>query len=80
MFKKGPFVVESFIKVGSFDYNCTHYGDPPWDVTLYYFLRVCMFECVPPQAFQKNFTIFFHMMLKYNIGKILEKKLFHFIL
>jgi len=23
-FQKGPFVVESFITIGSFDYDCTH--------------------------------------------------------
>jgi hypothetical protein len=26
-----------------------HYGDPFWGVTLYYFLGMCMFECIPPQ-------------------------------
>ncbi len=29
----------------------THYNDPLWDVTLYYFLDICMFECIPPQNF-----------------------------
>jgi hypothetical protein len=24
MLKKGPFVVESFVTIGSFDYDCTH--------------------------------------------------------
>jgi len=24
MFKKGPFVIESFVTVASFDYDCTH--------------------------------------------------------
>jgi hypothetical protein len=28
---------------------------------------------------RKIFTIFLHIMLKYNLRKILEKKLFHFI-
>jgi hypothetical protein len=31
-----------------------HYGGPLWDVTLYYFARMCMFECI---LFQ-NFEIF----------------------
>jgi hypothetical protein len=30
-------------------------------------------------SFWKNFTIFFHVMLEYNLCKILKKKLFHFI-
>jgi hypothetical protein len=30
----------------------THYVDPLWSVTLYYFPRVCMFECIPPQTFE----------------------------
>jgi hypothetical protein len=76
MFKKGPFVVESFTNIGPFDYDCNHYSDPLWGVTLYYFLGVCMFECIPPQTFQKNFIIFLHIMLKYNISKILEKNYF----
>jgi hypothetical protein len=29
MFKKGPFVVESFVIVGSFDYDCTHLPSSP---------------------------------------------------
>jgi hypothetical protein len=29
-----------------------HYGDPLWDVALYYFLGMCMFECIPPQTFE----------------------------
>ncbi len=69
MLKKGPFVVESIINIGPFDYDCTHYGDPLWGVTLYYFLGVCMFECIPCQTFQKKFTIFLYIMLKYNRGK-----------
>jgi len=24
MFKKGPFVIESFVTIGLFDYDCTH--------------------------------------------------------
>jgi hypothetical protein len=47
---------------------------------LYYFPRVCIFECIPPQNFWKNFTIFLHIMLEYNLGKILKNKKFHFIL
>jgi len=31
----------------------------------------------PISNFWKNFTLFLHIMLKYNIRKILEKKLFH---
>ncbi len=30
-----------------------HYGDPFWGVTLYYFPRVCMFESIPPQTFER---------------------------
>ncbi len=47
----------------------THYGDPLWGVTLHYFSHVCMFEVYPTLNFQKNFTIFLHIMLKYNLGK-----------
>jgi hypothetical protein len=62
----------------------THYSDLPapplplWGVTLYYFSRMCIFECIPPQTFER--FSFVHIMLKYNLGKILEKKIFHFIL
>ncbi len=31
----------------------THYSDPFWDVTLYYFLGVCMFECIALQSFER---------------------------
>ncbi len=31
-----------------------HYSDLFWGVTLYYFLRMCMFECIPLQTFKKN--------------------------
>jgi len=31
----------------------THYGDPLWDVTLYYFLKICMFECIPLEIFER---------------------------
>jgi hypothetical protein len=33
----------------------------------------------PTSNFWKIFTIFLHILLKYNLGKRLEKKLFHFI-
>jgi hypothetical protein len=29
-----------------------HYSDPHRGVTLYYFPRMCMFECIPPQTFE----------------------------
>ncbi len=35
-----------------------HYGDPLWDVTLYCFPRVCMFECIPPQTFKRILQYF----------------------
>jgi hypothetical protein len=34
----------------------------------------------PTSNFQKNFIIFLHIMLEYNLAKKLEKKLLHFIL
>jgi hypothetical protein len=34
----------------------------------------------PISNFRKIFTIFLHIMLEYNLGKILEKKIFCFIL
>ncbi len=59
----------------------TPYNDPLWDVTLYYFLGVCMFECIPPQTFEKISQYFLHIMLKYDLGKILEKNIsFQFIM
>ncbi len=54
-----------------------HYGDPLWDVTLYYFVGMWMF---PTSNFWKIFTIFFHIIKKYNLDKKLKNKLFHFIL
>jgi hypothetical protein len=30
-----------------------HYGDPFSSVKLYYFPRVCMFDCIPPQTFER---------------------------
>jgi len=47
-----------------------HYSDPPGGVTLYYFLRICMFECIPPQTF-KSISQYF-CILWYNLGKILK--------
>jgi hypothetical protein len=38
------------------------------------------FQKKPASNFQKVFKIFLHIMLKYNIGKKLDKKIFHFIL
>jgi hypothetical protein len=29
-----------------------HYNDPLWGVTLYYFPRMCMFECIRYQTFK----------------------------
>jgi hypothetical protein len=39
-----------------------------------------MFECIPPQTFERFSQYFLHIMLEYNLCKTLEKKLFHFIL
>ncbi len=50
----------------------THYNDPLWGVTFYYFPRMCMFECIPPQTWKK-FKILLHLMLEYNLSKILER-------
>jgi hypothetical protein len=30
-----------------------HFSDPLWGVTLYYFLGMCMFECIPLQIFER---------------------------
>jgi hypothetical protein len=49
-----------------------HYGDPCWSVTLYYFLGVCIFYCIPLQTFERISQYFLHIMLEYNLGKILE--------
>jgi hypothetical protein len=57
-----------------------HYGDSLWDVSLYHFPGVCMFECIPPQTFEKNSQCFLYIILEYNLGKIFLKILFHFIL
>jgi hypothetical protein len=43
----------------------THYGDPLWGITLYYFPWMCMFECIPLQTFQ-IFSQYF-CILCYNI-------------
>jgi hypothetical protein len=52
-----------------------HYSDPLWSVTLYYFLRMCMFECIPPQTFDKFSQYYFKNNLNiifiiYNIGLV----------
>jgi hypothetical protein len=39
--------------------NEAHYGDPLWDVTLYYFPRVHMFECIPLQTFERISQYFY---------------------
>ncbi len=40
-----------------------------------------MFECIPPQTFEKISQYFLHIMLKYDLGKILEKNIsFQFIM
>ncbi len=33
--------------------DLTQYNDPLWAVILYYFLGVCIFECIPPQTFER---------------------------
>jgi hypothetical protein len=38
---------------------------PFWGVTLYYFSRICMFECILPQTFER-FSQYF-CILCYNI-------------
>jgi hypothetical protein len=43
-------------------------------------MEVYTLECIPPQILRMIFTIFLDIMLEYNLGKRLEKKLFHFIL
>jgi len=58
----------------------TRYGGSLWGVTLYYFFIGVHVWVYPISKFWKNFTIFLHIMLKYNLGKILENKWFHFIL
>jgi hypothetical protein len=35
-----------------------HYGVPLGGVTLYYFSKMCMFECIPVQTFKKNSQYF----------------------
>jgi hypothetical protein len=35
-----------------------HYGDLRWGVTLYYFLGVCMFDCIPLQTFERILQYF----------------------
>jgi hypothetical protein len=57
-----------------------HDRDALWGVTLYYFLGVCMFECVPPQSlkeFQDIFAYYVRIQLKQGIKK--ETISFHFI-
>jgi hypothetical protein len=53
-----------------------HYGDLLWNVTLYYFLGMCMFWVYPTLNFRKIFTIFLHIMLEYNLYKRFFKKYF----
>jgi len=60
--------------------DLTQYNDPLWAVILYYFLGVCIFECIPPQTCEilllKEFHNILHIMLEYNLGKILIKQSF----
>jgi hypothetical protein len=53
---------------------------PLWDVTLYYFLGLRMFECFPLQTFERKFHNIFAYCVRYNLSKILKKKLLHSIL
>jgi hypothetical protein len=41
-------------------------------VKAHYFQGMCMFECIPPQTFER----FLHIMLEYNLGNELEKNYF----
>jgi hypothetical protein len=57
-----------------------HHDDAFWgnDIVLLY--RVCMFECISPQTFEKKSPFFLHIILEYNLGKILKKIIsFHFM-
>ncbi len=56
--------------------DLAHYSDPLWGVILYYFLGVCIFECIPTQTFERISQYILHIMLKYNLGKILIKNNF----
>jgi hypothetical protein len=47
-----------------------HYGDPLWGDTLYYFWGGVHVSMYPISNFWKNFIIFLHIILEYNLGKI----------
>jgi hypothetical protein len=80
LWKYGPILtIQKSLTIKWLRWVQAHDGDPFWGVTLYYFPRVCMFECVPTQTL-KEFTIFLHIMLEYSLNNILKNKLFHFIL
>jgi hypothetical protein len=57
-----------------------HYDDAFWGNRIVLLSGVCMFECIPLQTFEKKSQFFLHIILEYNLGKILKKKLFLFIL
>jgi hypothetical protein len=50
---KNVFTWHTFVSKASWKKVKTHYGDPLLGVTLYYFPRVCMFECIPFQIFER---------------------------
>jgi hypothetical protein len=65
-------------------FNCkmgesTLWFNPFWGVTLYYFPRMCMFECIPLQTFERFSHYFcilysFHI-IKWEIGVYLWKQM-----
>ncbi len=56
-----------------------HYHDPFWGVTLYYFPKVCMFECISNQTLKNLHNIFaYYVRIQYR-QDIKNFILFHFI-
>jgi hypothetical protein len=49
-----------------------HYGEPLWGVTLYYFLKMCMFEYITFQTFER-FSQYFCI---YNLSKKIKLNCF----
>jgi len=60
--------------------KCAYFEKPKILVVIILIFRDVHVWVYPTSNFWKIFTIFLHIMLESNLGKKLEKKLFHFIL
>ncbi len=55
----GSLHINDFTLVEVISWVKAHYSDSFWGVTLYYFPRMCMFECIPLQTFERFSQYFF---------------------